>query len=293
MSMTPFIAKAATLVEALPYIQEFRGALVVVKFGGSAMEDRQVEASTLRDLVLMEAVGMKLVVVHGGGKEISARLKELGVPTRFINGLRYTCDQTIAVVDDVLHRATNARLVAGLREHGGQAETLSGKSILRAQKLEERDAQTGAAVDLGHVGEVIHVDTAPIHAALARHQIPVITPLGVGADGQVYNINADISACQIAAALQARKLVFLSDVPGLLADRENPQSVISTLHASEVEEAIRSGVISGGMVPKIRSAVAALAAGTSKVHLIDGRLQHALLLEIFTDAGVGTQIVPS
>jgi len=286
-----YIAKAAVLIEALPYIQRFRGAVVVVKIGGSTMEDRETSESALRDIVFMESVGMKPVIVHGGGKDISARLAELGVPTRFVNGLRYTCDRSIEVVDEVLHERVNPRLVKTIQEYGGHAERLSGKDVLTAQVMKSADPVTGEELDLGHVGEVVSVDPTPILKMLESDCVPVITPLGLDANGQVLNINADISACRIAEALQARKLVFVSDVPGILADRDDEESVISTIRVEEVDDYISSGVISGGMVPKIQSAVAALHAGTNKVHLIDGRLQHSLLLEIFTDEGVGTQII--
>ena len=284
-----YIRKAAVLIEALPYMQSFRDAIVVVKFGGSVMEDRNAEESALRDIAFMECVGMKPVLVHGGGKEISARLKELGIPTRFVKGLRYTCERTIEVVDDVLHRQINARLVEAMGKYGARAYPLSGKRVLRAERL-TKDAD-GQPADLGFVGEVVAVDPAPIRAVLAADQVPVITPLASGADGQTYNINADVSACNIAEALRARKLVFLSDVPGLLRDPKDERSVISTLPMAEVDELIAANVISGGMLPKIRSAMAALRAGTNKVHMIDARVPHSLLLEIFTDQGVGTQIV--
>lgn len=289
--MDTYIAKAAVLIEALPYIQRFRDAVVVVKVGGSTMEDREQSESTLRDIVFMESVGMKPVVVHGGGKDISARLNELGVPTKFVNGLRYTCERSIGVVDDVLHNTVNPRLVDAIREAGGHALPLSGKDVLRAAITKSADPATGELQDLGFVGEVVGVDVSPILEQIRQNCVPVITPLGLGQNGEVLNINADISACRIAESLQARKLVFISDVPGILRDRQDPTSVISTIRIGEVEDYIAQGVIAGGMVPKIRSAVAALRAGTNKVHLIDGRLQHSLLLEIFTDEGVGTQIV--
>jgi acetylglutamate kinase len=286
-----YITKAAVLIEAMPYIQRFREALVVVKFGGSAMENTACTESTLRDIAFMSSVGMRPVVVHGGGKEISARLKTLGIPTKFINGLRYTCAATVKVVDEVLHQDVNKRLVDGIAKFGGHAVGLSGKQIVTARKMMETDRATGEPIDLGFVGEASQVDPEPILELVRRQQVPVITPLGLGEDGQVYNINADICACEIARALRARKLVFLSDVPGLLRDPKDESTLISTVRIPEVESLVQQGVISGGMAPKIASAVAALAAGTNKVHLIDARLQHSLLLEIFTDRGVGTQIV--
>ena len=258
-----YISKAVVLIEALPYIQQFRGALIVLKFGGSAMEDAACAESALRDIVLMECVGMKPVVVHGGGKAISARLKELNIETRFVNGLRYTCKESIKVVDDVLHNQVNRQLVD----------------------------EAGEPADLGFVGEVDTVNVDQILAVTDRNKVPVITPLGTGADGAVFNINADLSACRIAEALAARKLVFLSDVPGILADPDDESSLIKTVCLPDVDRLIEDKTITGGMVPKIRSAVDALQAGTNKVHLVDGRIQHSLLLEIFTDEGVGTQIV--
>lgn len=288
--MKALIDKAAVLIEALPYIQRFRDAIVVVKFGGSAMEDPVCVENTLRDIVFMECVGMRPVIVHGGGKAISARLNSLGIASHFINGMRYTCADTIGVVDDVLHSDVNVRLVDGMRKFGGRACDLSGKSIIMASKLAHQD-EGGTDVDLGYVGEVEDVDVAPVLEILDRNEVPVITPLGMGVDGKPYNINADISACRVAAALKARKLVFLSDVPGVLADPTDESSLISSIALSEMPGLFESGVIAGGMVPKLMAATDALRAGTNKVHLVDGRVQHSLLLEIFTDQGVGTQIL--
>jgi len=286
-----YIRKAAVLIEALPYIQSFRGAVVVVKFGGSVMENAAAEESALRDILFMECVGMRPVVIHGGGKEISARLKELEIPTRFINGLRYTCDRSIRVVDEVLHEQINPRLVRTLNRFGGRARRLSGKDVLSARKLTEDRGPDGQPVDYGFVGEVTAANPEAIRRLLDAGEVPVITPLAMGQDGMPYNINADISACHIAQALRARKLVFLSDVPGLLRDPKDESTLISTVRVGDVPELVSSGVISGGMVPKVTSAVAALRAGTNKVHMIDARVPHSLLLEIFTDQGVGTQII--
>jgi acetylglutamate kinase len=291
--MEQLIEKAAVLIEALPYIQEFRNSVVVVKFGGSAMEDPSCTRGVIRDIVFMECAGMKPVIVHGGGKAISAKLKEAGIPTRFINGLRYTCDETIKVVDDVLHNQVNAALVRMMGELNGKASTMSGKNVLRAERVTTIDADTGETLDLGNVGRVVNVDTEQLHWVLNRGEVPVITPLGSDMDGRVYNINADMAACEIAAQLKARKLVFLSDVPGVLRDASDPESLISTIRSDQVEALIEEKVIQGGMIPKVRSAVDALQAGTGKVHMVDGRLQHSLLLEIFTHRGIGTQIVPA
>jgi len=290
--MEQLIEKAGVLIEALPYIQDFRNSVVVVKFGGSAMEDPACTHGVLRDIVFMECAGMKPVIVHGGGKAISARLAAAGIPTRFINGLRYTCEKTIRMVDEVLHQEVNAELVRTMNELNGKGTPVSGKNVLRAERVRSTDPATGEPVDLGFVGQVVNVDTEQLRWVIARGEVPVITPLGTDMDGQVYNINADMAACEIAAQLRARKLVFLSDVPGVLRDPKDESSLISTIRADQVDALIGDKVISGGMIPKIRSAVAALRAGTGKVHMIDGRLQHSLLLEIFTHRGIGTQIVP-
>ena len=283
--------KTCTLVEALPYIQKFRDAIVVVKFDGSVMEKEELIQSTMLDIVMMEAIGMKPVVVHGGGKAITARLNELQIPTKFVNGLRHTCARTIEVVDDVLHNVVNKKLLDAAQQAGGKALTVSGKEILQAEKTYSVDPATGEKLDVGFVGDIVSVDTRKIIEPLYIDLIPVIAPLGVDGAGQVYNINADIAACKIAEALKARKLVFLSDVPGILRNAKDESSLISTIRVKEVEKLIADKVITGGMLPKIQSSIRALQAGTNKVHMIDGRLPHSLLLEIFTDKGIGTEII--
>lgn len=289
--MNKLIGKADVLTEALPYIQQFRDAVAVIKFGGSAMESAELIERTMRDIVLLEAIGMRPVVVHGGGKAITARLKELNIETKFINGLRVTDEKTIGVVDDVLHNQTNRALVESIAAAGGQGASLSGKKLLRAKKLWSKDAETGEPLDIGFVGEIVAADIRAIQDALAFRVIPVITPLAMDFHGQVYNINADTAACELAKALNARKLVFLSDVPGILRDPKDESSLISVIHTGDVPELISSGVLSGGMLPKIKSCVEALENGVMEVHMIDGRLPHSLLLEVFTTSGVGTQIV--
>ena len=289
--MNSLINKANVLVEALPYIQRFRNSLMVVKFGGSSMEDPALVASTMRDIVLLEAIGIRPVVVHGGGKAISAELRKQEIPVKFVNGLRFTCDRTIKIVDDVLHNQVNADLVKLGTEAGGTMCGISGKQVLKAEKTLSVDPVTGEKSDVGFVGDIVGVNTTPIFEALEKGCIPVVTPLGTGLDGLVYNINADVAACNIAEALHARKLVFMSDVPGILANCEDEKSVIPTIRTDEIDDLIQQKIISGGMLPKIRSCVKALNAGINKVHMIDGRLLHTLLLEIFTDHGVGTQIV--
>ena len=289
--MQDLIKKANVLVEALPYIQKFRNSVMVIKFGGSSMEDPELVRSTMRDVVLLEATGIKPVVVHGGGKAISAELRKQDIPVRFVNGLRFTCDRTIRVVDDVLHNQVNRELVELANAAGGNAVGVSGKQVLKAQRTQSVDPVTGEAQDIGFVGEIVGVNGAKILEEVEAGRIPIVTPLGLGLDGQVYNINADVAACKVAEAIHARKLVFLSDVPGILSDRENEASVIPTICTDEIGGLIRDGIISGGMLPKIKSCVEARNSGINKVQLIDGRVMHTLLLEIFTDRGVGTQIV--
>lgn len=289
--MEKLIEKANVLTEALPYIQQFHNSVVVIKFGGSAMENTELITRTMQDIVLLEAMGMKPVVVHGGGKAITARLKELNIETKFINGLRVTDEKTIGVVDDVLHNQTNRMLVEGITAADGKGASISGKKLLRARKLYSKDMETGADIDIGFVGEIVAADVRAINDALSFGVIPVITPLAMDFHGQVYNINADTAACELAKALNAHKLVFLSDVPGILRDPRDESSLISVIRTSDVPELVSTGVLSGGMLPKIKSCTEALENGVNQVHMIDGRIPHSLLLEIFTASGVGTQIV--
>jgi len=283
--------KAAVLIEALPYIQRFRNAIVVVKFGGSAMEDSAHVESVLDDIAFMECVGMKVVVVHGGGKEISRGMKDAGIESTFVRGLRVTCARSIEVVERVLKMDVNPRIVKMLTQKGAPARGLNGEDIFRVKRMTETDPETGAILDWGFVGEPGEVLTEPIHAMLAEGLIPVLTPLGMGPGNKVHNINADVAAAAVAKALKARKLAFLSDVPGLLRDPQDPESLITTLRLDEVAWLVKQGVISGGMLPKIASCIEALEAGVRKVHMIDGRMFHSLLMEMFTDKGVGTEIV--
>lgn len=293
MSFTSeLIAKADILVEALPYIQDFHNAVLLVKFGGSAMEVPEVTKSVLKDIAFLASAGLKPIIVHGGGKAISAELARQNVPTQFINGLRYTCDKTIKVVDKVLHDTINADLVAWLKDCGIDAVPVSGKNVLRCQKINTTDKETGKELDLGFVGKVVNVDTPQLDWILSRGQLPVITPLACDMNGQPYNINADMAACVIAGQMKVRKLVFLSDVPGVLQAPNDEKSLISTIKTTDIATLAKDGVISGGMLPKLNSAAEAIADGVGKVHMIDGRLKHSLLLEIFTNQGIGTQIVP-
>ena len=289
--MDKLIEKASVLIDALPYIQRFRNAIVVVKFGGSAMEDPAHVEGVLQDVAFMECVGMKLVLVHGGGKAISRGMAEEGIDSKFVHGLRVTCERSIRVVERVLKGSVNPRIVKLLNDKGAQGKSLDGESIFRVTRKSATDPNTGETLDWGFVGEPGEVDTGPIHAMLAEGVIPVIAPLGIGPDGKTHNINADVAAAAVAKALRARKLAFLSDVPGLLRDPCDPSTLISTLKQAEVEWLVEQGVISGGMLPKMKSCMEALSAGVRKVHMIDGRMQHSLLLEMFTDKGVGTELV--
>lgn len=291
--MQKVIDKAKVLIEALPYIQTFRDAVVVVKFGGSAMENPELVKNTMRDIVFMECIGMRPVVVHGGGKAISAELQRQNIKVEFVHGLRNTCADTIKIVDNVLHEHVNKSLVGHGEAAGGKLASISGKRILKAEKLIHKCPDTGEDLDIGFVGNILDVDTKEIYEALEQGLIPVIPPLGVGADGQIYNINADIAACRITEALKARKLIFLSDVPGIMRDPEDEETVIGTIRTEEVKKLIDEKIISGGMIPKVMSSLHALESGTNKVHMIDGRVHHSLLLEIFTSEGIGTQIIKS
>ncbi len=288
--MEKFIEKATVLIEALPFIQQFRGDTVVVKFGGSIMESEEGYSRILQDIAFMECVGLRPVLVHGGGKAISRAMKAAGIAPNFVHGLRVTDSTTIDVVEQVLNHEVNPHLAGIIQQFHGKARGIHGEDIIRADKLVDTDPETNQPLDWGYVGKVNRVDIEPIQAYLRSNIVPVITPLGKGADGKLYNINADDAATAIACALNARKLVFLTDVPGLLRDPEDHGSLISSLHLSEVAELIERGVISGGMLPKVRGMVGAVESGIKKVHIIDASMPHSLLLELFTTEGVGTEI---
>lgn len=289
--MQTLIEKAAVLIEALPYIQRFRNDIVVVKFGGSSMEERAGVESILKDVAFMACVGLRPVVVHGGGKAISAKMKDAGIKSHFVKGLRVTDAASMDVVEQVLNREVNPMLVKTLGEMGCKARGIFGEDILDVEKYTERDPDTGETLDWGFVGSVTQVDIEPILAFSNSHLVPVITPLGWGPDGKLYNINADDAASAIAVALKARKIVFMSDVPGLLRDPKDPKSLISTLNAKDIDELIARKIIDGGMIPKVTGAVKALRSGVRKVHFVHAGMPHSLLLELFTDQGVGTEIV--
>lgn len=288
--MQSTIEKAAVLIEALPYIQAFRGEAVVVKFGGSIMDDAVLVESILRDIAFMECIGLHPILVHGGGKAISRRLKEHNIHTEFVQGLRVTSDEAIREVESVLNDEVNPEIVAKLMKTGCKARGIHGEDIILAEKKVVVDVN-GAKLDWGHVGNALAVDKEPIKAYLSSDIVPVITPLGHDSERRVYNINADETATLIARELRARKLVFLSDVPGLLKNETDRSDVISTLKTDDVQKLIERGVISGGMLPKIQGAVEAIRAGVQKTHIIDAGMPHSLLLELFTEKGVGTEIV--
>jgi len=285
------IEKASVLIEALPYIQRFREDLVVVKVGGSIMDDEQGLQNILKDLAFMECVGLRPVLVHGGGKSISAAMTSQGLKPHFLNGMRVTDADTIRVVEQVLNHEVNTHLCDILSGFETKAVPVHGQDIIRCQRHTETDEETGDVLDWGFVGDITSVDVSSLRTAVSENAVPVITPLGSDADGQVYNINADVAAAAVARHLKARKLVFLTDVPGLMHDPEDKETLISTLKQAEVDRLIERGIIAGGMLPKVRSAIDAIQAGVKKTHIIDAAMPHSLLLELFTDKGIGTEIV--
>lgn len=291
-TMENLISKAASLLEALPYIQKFREATFVVKYGGSFMDspDEQVRTSVARDVVFLEAVQIRPVVVHGGGKAISRAMKNAGMEARFEQGMRVTDAESVKLVDEVLSRQLNPDIVQMINSLGGRAKGFAGTEIFTCKKLQMADAE-GNPVDLGFVGEVVGVNTEPLLECLDRGVTPVISPTARGDDGQIYNCNADVAAAHVATALNARRLVFMSDVPGLMENPEDPETVIPHLQTTQVADLKQRGIIAEGMIPKVDSAVQAIKTGVDKVSFVDGRLTHSVLLEIFTDKGVGTEIV--
>lgn len=285
------IQKASVLIDAMPFIQEFRGEIVVVKFGGSILEDESQYLDILRDIAFMEIIGLRPVVVHGGGKAISRNMEAAGIPPNFLNGLRVTDAATIGIVEKTLNGEVNPRVCSALNSFQAESTGLPGQDLFRVTKHTETDPETGEVLDWGFVGDVVSVETAPILEAVKANRIPVVTPLGSDEQGNIYNINADVAAGAMARDLHARKLVFLSDVPGILRDPADPDSLISSVSLNEVEDLIRQGVIAGGMLPKVSGAIKALKAGIRKTHIIDASLPHSLLLELFTQEGVGTEIL--
>ena len=292
--MQDLIAKTATLLEALPYIQKFSGATFVVKYGGSFMDspDPAVRNSVARDIVFLEAVEIDPVVVHGGGRAITRAMEKAGLKANFIQGQRITDEATVQIVDEVLSREINPEIVATIQALGGAAVGFAGSEIFKCRKLWLDDRENpGQKIDIGYVGEVVEVNTAPLLESIWCGFTPVISPTARGEDGRIFNCNADVAAAQVAIALKAKRLVFMSDVPGLMYDPKDPDTIIPHLQTSEVDSLKKSGVIDKGMIPKVDSAVAAIKAGVEKVSFVDGRVPHSVLLEIFTDEGVGTEVV--
>jgi acetylglutamate kinase len=290
--MQNLIAKADTLLEALPFIQKFSGATFVVKYGGSFMDspDPEVRNGVARDIVFLEAVEINPVVVHGGGKAITRAMEKSGLKAEFIQGQRVTGEATVKIVDDVLSREINPEVVAAINYFGGMARGFAGPDIFRCRKIYVKGAD-GKETDIGYVGEVTEVNIAPLIGCIEKGITPVISPTARGEDGHVYNCNADVAAAQVAIALKAKRLVFMSDVPGLLSDPKKPDSVISQLKVSAVDGLKQSGVVDKGMIPKVDSALAAIQKGVEKVSFVDGRVPHSVLLEIFTDEGIGTEVI--
>jgi acetylglutamate kinase len=278
--------KASILVEALPYVRRFRGSVFVVKYGGSFMDspDSAVRTGVARDLVFLNFVGIKVVVVHGGGKAVTRSLAEKGIEATFVDGLRVTDQETIQVVDEVLNGQVNEEVASFVSSHECGVKRIPGKAVLACKKLINEP-------DLGFVGEINSVRTESIQDALDNGLMPILSSTASDENGQCFNVNADTAAAKIAIALKARRLVYLSDVPGLLRNPEDPASLLSSLPVHQVDPLKEEGVIAKGMLPKVNSAVEALNSGVSRVHFIDGRLPHSILLEIFTDEGIGTEIV--
>jgi acetylglutamate kinase len=284
-------AQAAILVQALPYIQKFRGQTFVIKYGGSAMDDPHQVDRLLRDIVFLEAVGINPVVVHGGGKAITQKMKDAGLQAHFVNGLRVTDESTISLVREALDDEINPHIVETIGRFGGRAAGLSGRDVFIARPLDPQPDETGKPVDIGYVGEAASVDIREVLDFVAKEIVPVISPIGAAEDGTLLNINADVAAAALAAGIRAHKLIFVSDVRGIMRDPLDPSSLLPSVAVADVPGLIQEHILRGGMIPKVQSAVSALRRGVEKVHLICGAIPHCLLLEIFTDGGIGTEIL--
>ena len=289
--MTPMIdleklvEKASILIEALPYIKRFRGKEVLIKYGGAAMKDPKMQENVLQDLVFLNYVGIRPILIHGGGPKITENLKKAGVESRFVNGLRVTDEATIKVVVESLAEL-NKEIVHDLNKFGARAIGFSGhdQEIFNVVKHESDG-------DVGFVGDVVSVNILPVREMTDLNIVPVIYPVGIDENYTVYNVNADVAAAKLAAAMQVQKLMVLTNVQGILRDPKDPSSLISSIHVSEIQELIDRGIVSGGMIPKVKSCISALEGGVKKAHIINGSVLHSLLLEIFTDKGIGTEIV--
>ena len=284
--MEKVLHKAETLIEALPYIQKFNRKIIVVKYGGSAMSNEELQKNVIKDVTLLKLVGFKPIIVHGGGKEISRWVGKVGKEAKFVNGLRVTDEETMEIAEMVLNKV-NKSLVTMVEELGVKAVGISGKDggLLQVEK------KYSNGEDIGFVGEITHVDPQIIFDMLDNDYLPIIAPIGLDDQCQTYNINADDAACAIAKAINAEKLAFLTDIEGLYKDINDKSSFISRLSATEAEELISGGFIGGGMLPKLNNCTSAIRNGVNRVHILDGRIPHCLLLEIFTNQGIGTAIV--
>lgn len=275
--------RAKVLIQAMPYIQKYSGETIVVKYGGNAMVNEKLKSAVMSDIVLMRLVGVNVVLVHGGGPEINAMLNAVGKESRFENGMRVTDEETIDIVQMVLAGKVNKSLVQLMERHGGKALGLCGLdgNLLMAEKLV-------TSADLGFVGEIKEVNPEPLKTAMDNGYIPIVATVAAGYDGNVYNVNADLAAAQIAAKVGAKKLILMTDIRGLLRDVNDEESLISVVNVSEVPMLKRDGIIKGGMIPKIDCCVEAVRSGVSRAHIIDGRIEHSILLELFSDEGIGT-----
>lgn len=291
--MKELIEKAHVLVEALPWIRKFYGKAIVIKYGGNAMVDEKLKEGFARDVILMKYIGLNPIVVHGGGPQIGKVLEAMGIKTNFVQGMRVTDAKTMDVVEMVLGGKVNKEIVANINKHGGRAVGLTGKdgNLISARKLEMKtvnpETLTPEIIDIGMVGEVSGINPSIISSLEDANFIPVIAPVGVDDNGRTYNINADLVAGKIAGSMQAEKLILLTDVEGV---KDKSGSLLNTIDISEVQGLIQDGTISGGMIPKVTCCLDAIAAGVKKAHIIDGRIEHVCLLEIFTDKGVGTAV---
>jgi len=289
------IEKAKILISALPYFRHFYGKIVVIKYGGHAMVDEELKKAFVQDIVLMKYVGIKPIIVHGGGPQISAMMERLGLKPVFVEGQRVTDPETMNVVEMVLVGTVNKQIVSLITQAGGKAVGLSGRdgNLIEVEKMtiykytgEDRPPEI---IDIGRVGKVKKVNPEVLYTLIERDFIPVIAPVGIGPEGEAYNVNADLVAGAVAGSVKAEKLIYLSDVPGVLDEKGE---LISTLYVKDLEALLEKGIARGGMIPKLKSARKALQQGVRKVHLIDGRIPHSLIIELFTDEGLGTQIIP-
>ncbi len=293
ISMEEAIGKSRVLIEALPYIQSFKDKIVVVKFGGSAMVDKDTFQSVLQDMVFMKSIGMKPIIVHGGGPFISSEMEKRGKKPHFINGYRVTDKETLDIAIDVLTNQIGNQIIDQIEEMGAKGVCVwsDDDSPIKGRKHVSKDDDGSVTDDLGYVGELTEIEHDRFISLFDDEQIPIVSPIAKGIDGENYNVNADNVASFVAGALKAEKLVFISNTHGISTDPSDPESFVSTLHEDEVNKLIKSGVISGGMLPKAKACISAMREGVKKAHIIDGHIPHSLLLEIFTDKGIGTQII--